>query len=161
MWSGRRGRWAGTARSRAGRRSRGDRGRRGRRAAAVAVVGGVGVDQDAFGSEALGEVDLDAAEGVAVADEDDLAFDADAEFGEAVEVREAAVVGVDDGGGHVAGGRGAVEGGQDAGVVLVVDRRRRCGIGVDVFGRGAAEELCRAASKASIRIETGLFIRTL
>ena len=49
-------------------------------AAEVAVVGGVGVDEDAFGAVLLGDVDLDAAEIAAVADEDDLVFDADAEL---------------------------------------------------------------------------------
>ena len=58
-------------------------------AAEVAVVGGVGVDEDAFGSVLLGDVDLDAAEVFAVADDDDLVFDADAEFGELLEVGEA------------------------------------------------------------------------
>ena len=87
-------------------------------AAEVAVVGGVGVDEDAFGSVLLGDVGLDAAEVAAVADEDDLVFDADAEFGELLEVGEGAVVGVDDLGGDVAGGGGAVEGGEDAGIVL-------------------------------------------
>ncbi len=87
-------------------------------AAEVAVVGGVGVDEDAFGAVLLGDVDLDAAEVVAVADDDDLVFDADAEFGELLEVGEVAVVGVDDFGGDVAGGGGAVEGGEDAGIVL-------------------------------------------
>ena len=87
-------------------------------AAEVAVVGGVGVDEDAFGAVLLGDVDLDAAEVAAVADEDDLAFDADAQLGEFFEVGEFAVVGVDDFGGDVAGGGGAVEGGEDAGVVL-------------------------------------------
>ena len=84
----------------------------------VAVVGGVGVDEDAFGAVLLGDVDLDAAEVAAVADEDDLAFDADAEVGELLEVGQGAVVGVDDLGGDVAGGGGAVEGGEDAGIVL-------------------------------------------
>ena len=101
-------------------------------AAEVAVVGGVGVDEDAFGAVLLGDVGLDAAEVFAVADDDDLVFDADAEFGELLEVGEGAVVGVDDLGGDVAGGRGAVEGGEDAGIVLegvaavfVRDRRAR------------------------------------
>ena len=108
-------------------------------AAEVAVVGGVGVDEDAFGSVLLGDVDLDAAEVASVADEDDLVLDADAEFGELLEVGERAVVGVDDGAGDVAGGRGAVEGGEDARVVLE-------GVaaefgGVDVLGSGAGHEL--------------------
>ncbi len=106
-------------------------------AAEVAVVGGVGVDEDAFGSVLLGDVDLDAAEVFAVADDDDLAFDADAEFGELLEVGEGAVVGVDDLGGDVAGGGGAVEGGKDAGIVLE-------GVAtvfvVDVLGGGAGHE---------------------
>ena len=73
-------------------------------AAEVAVVGGVGVDEDALGAVLLGDVGLDAAEVFAVADDDDLVFDADAEFGELLEVGEGAVVGVDDFGGDVAGG---------------------------------------------------------
>ena len=108
-------------------------------AAEVAVVGGVGVDEDAVGAVLLGDVDLDAAEVAAVADEDDLVLDADAEVGEFLEVGEGAVVGVDDLGGDVAGGGGAVEGGEDAGVVLE-------GVaavlgGIDVLGRGAGHEL--------------------
>ncbi len=87
-------------------------------AAKVAVVGGVGVDEDALGSVLLRDVDLDAAEVGSVADEDDLVFDADAEAGEFFEVGEGAVVGVDDRGGDVAGGRESIEGGQDAGIVL-------------------------------------------
>ena len=108
-------------------------------AAEVAVVGGVGVDEDAFGSVLLGDVDLDAAEVGSVADEDDLAFDADAEAGELFEVGEGAVVGVDDRGGDVAGGGESVEGGQDAGVVLAGVAAVFCGI--DVLGRGAGHEL--------------------
>src|ERR1700716_4692573 len=87
-------------------------------AAEVAVVGGVGVDEDAFGAVVLGDVGLDAAEVFSVADDDDLFLDADAELGELLEVGEGAVVRVDDLGGDVAGGRGAVEGGEDAGIVL-------------------------------------------
>ncbi len=77
---------------------------------AVGVVSGVGVDEHAFGSELLGDVDLDAAVGFAVADEDDLAFDGDAELGEVLEVGKASVVGIDDGSGDVGCGRGVVEG---------------------------------------------------
>ena len=66
------------------------------RAAAVAIVGGIGVDEDSLGAELLREVDLHATEVSAVADEDDLVFDADAEFGEFFEVVEIAVVGEDD-----------------------------------------------------------------
>ena len=75
------------------------------------------------------------------------------------EVVEGAVVGVDDGSGDVAGGGGAVEGGEDAGVVLE-------GIaavigGVDVLGRGPDMRRWCSASKASISILTGLLRRTL
>ena len=108
-------------------------------AADVAVVGGVGVDEDAVGAVLLRDVDLDAAEVAAVADDDDLVFDADAEFGELLEVGEGAVVGVDDVGGDVAGGGGAVEGGEDAGVVL--EGVAAVELGVDVLGRGAGHEL--------------------
>ena len=55
-------------------------------AAEVAVVGGVGVDENAFGSALLGDVGLDTAEVGSVADDDDLVFDADAELVELVEV---------------------------------------------------------------------------
>ncbi len=101
-------------------------------AAEVAVVGGVGVDEDALGTVLLGDVGLDAAEVFAVADDDDLVFDADAEFGELLEVGESAVVGVDDFGGDVAGGGGAVEGGEDAGIVLEGIAAEL--VGIDVFG---------------------------
>ncbi len=107
-------------------------------AAEVAVVGGVGVDEDAFGAVLLGDVGLDAAEVFAVADDDDLVFDADAEFGELLEVGEGAVVGVDDLGGDVAGGGGAVEGGEDAGIVL--EGVAAVFGGVDVLGGGAGHE---------------------
>src|SRR6202042_1851460 len=46
-------------------------------AAEVAVVGRVGVDEDASSAVLLGDVGLDAAEVLAVADDDDLSFDAD------------------------------------------------------------------------------------
>ena len=73
-------------------------------AAVVAVVGGIGVDEDAGGSILLGDVDLDAAEIAAVADENDFAFEVDAEVFELLEIFGAAVVGVDDFAGDVAGG---------------------------------------------------------
>ncbi len=107
-------------------------------AAEVAVVGGVGVDEDAGGSVLLGDVGFDAAEVFAVADDDDLAFDADAEFGELLEVGEGAVVGVDDFGGDVAGGGGAVEGGENARVVL--EGVAAVFGGVDMLGSGAGHE---------------------
>ena len=108
-------------------------------AAEVAVVGGVGVDEDAFGSVVLGDVGLDAAEVFAVTDDDDLVFDADAEFGELLEVGEGAVVGVDDLGGDVTGWGRAVEGGKDAGIVL--EGVAAILFGVDVFGGGTGHEL--------------------
>ncbi len=108
-------------------------------AADVAVVGGVGVDDDAGGAVLLGDVGLDTAEVAAVADEDDLAFDVDAEFGELLEVVEGAVVGVDGLGGDVTGAGGAVERGEDARVVL--EGVAAVGVGVDVLGRGAGHEL--------------------
>ena len=107
-------------------------------AAEVAVVGGVGVDEDAFGSVLLGDVDLDAAEVGAVADDDDLVFDADAHFGKPLEVGEGAVVGVDDLGGDVAGGGGAVEGGKDFGVVL--EWVAAVFVGVDALAGGAGHK---------------------
>ena len=82
----------------------------------------------------LGDVDLDAAEVATVADEDNLVLDADAEGGEFLEVGEGAVVGVDDLPGDVAGGAGAVEGGQDPRIVL--ERVAAILCGVDVLGRG-------------------------
>ena len=70
----------------------------------VAVVGWVGVDEHTGGAILLRDVDLHAAEVVAVADDDDLALDADAQLLELFEVGERAVVGVDDVGGDVTGG---------------------------------------------------------
>ena len=78
----------------------------------------------------------------AVADEDDLVLDADAEAGEFFEVGERAVVGVDDRAGDVAGGRESVEGGQDARVVL--EGVAAVFGGIDVLGRGAGHELVAA-----------------
>ena len=126
----------------------------------VAVVGGVGVDEDALGSVLLGDVDLDAAIVAAVADEDDLVLDADAEGGELLEVGEAAVVGVDDARGDVGGGDGAVEGGQDAGIVLEGSRRRTW-LGSTCSGEGPDMSLLPSASKASMWILMGLFRSTL
>ncbi len=56
-----------------------------------------------------------------------------------LEVGEGAVVGVDDFGGDVAGGGGAVEGGEDAGIVLEGVAAEL--VGVDVLGGGAGHEL--------------------
>ncbi len=128
-------------------------------AAEVAVVGGVGVDEDAFGAVLLGDVGLDAAEVFAVADDDDLVFDADAELGELLEVGEGAVVGVDDLGGDVAGGGGAVEGGEDAGIVL--EGVAAVFVGSTCSGVGPDMSLLPDASKASMRILMGLLRRTL
>ena len=82
-----------------------------------AFVGRVGVDEHALGSALLGDIDLDAAIVAAVAHQDDFVLDADAEVGELLEVREAAVVGVDDGRGDIAGGGTGVESRQYAGIV--------------------------------------------
>jgi hypothetical protein len=73
-------------------------------AAVVAGVGGVCVDDDADGSQLLGDVDLDAAEIAAVAADDDVAFDVDVELFEFLKIFGSAVVGVDGGSGDVAGG---------------------------------------------------------
>jgi hypothetical protein len=92
----------------------------------------------------LRDVDLDAAIDGSVADEDDLAFDADAAFGETLEVGEAAVVGVDDRGSDVAGSGPVVIGGEDARVALeLIDGRVGGGVGagVDVFAVRAGEDL--------------------
>ena len=90
----------------------------------VAIVLRVGVDEHADGAALLGEVDLDAAKVGAVADDDDFAVQVDVLGGELIEVFEAAVVGVDDFSGYVAGAGGAVEGHDDAGIVLARGRRR-------------------------------------
>jgi hypothetical protein len=108
-------------------------------AADVAVVSGVGVDDDADRTALLREIDLDAAEVAAVAGDDDLALYTDAEPGKLIEVGERAVVGVDGVGGDVAGGGRTVEGGEDAGVILIGIAAVGCGI--DVFRAGAGHEL--------------------
>ncbi len=68
--------------------------------------------------------------------------------GELVEVFEAAVVGVDDFGGHVAGAGGAVEGHHHTGIVLI-------GVAVDVLAGGAGHEQFAAGSQASTRTVLG------
>ena len=97
-----------------------------------AAIDRVGVDEHAFGSVLLGEIDLYTAKVAAVTHQDDLALDADTEFGEPLEVLEPAVIGVDDRGGDIARGRRSVEAGQNARVCGI-----RCGCGVTE--RGAAE----------------------
>ena len=99
----------------------------------VAVVLRVRVDEYAGGAALLGEIDLDAAEVGAVADEDDFAVQVDVLGGELIEVFEAAVVGIDHFAGDVAGAGGAVEGHDDAGIVLA-------GVAVDVLSGGAGHE---------------------
>ena len=100
----------------------------------VAVVGGIGVDDDSGGTVLLRDVGFDAAEIFSVADDDDFAFDADVLGGELGEIFRRAVVGVDDLGGDVAGGRIGVVGSGDALVVLIR-------VIADMLWRGAGHEL--------------------
>ncbi len=93
----------------------------------------VGVDEHAHGATLLGEVDLDAAEVGAIAHQNDLAVQVDVLGGEMVEVLQAAVVGVNHLGGHVAGAGGAAEGHHHAGIVLIR-------VAINVFARGAAHQ---------------------
>ena len=84
----------------------------------VAVILRVRVDEHADCAALLGEVDLDAAEVAAVADDDDLAVQIDVVGVELIEVFEAAVVGVDHLAGHITRAGRAIEGHHDAGIVL-------------------------------------------
>ena len=99
-------------------------------AAAPAVVGRVGVDDHAGSAVLLRHEDFHAAEILAVAHQHDLAADVDFQLVELVEVIRGAIVGVDDVGFDIAGGRHAVEGHDHARIVLV-------GIVVDVLARRA------------------------
>ena len=72
---------------------------------------------------------------MAVAHEDDLALDVDVQVFELLEVLGCAVIRVDDLGGEIAGGRGAVKGGDDARVILV-------GIVGNVFGSWPGHQDC-------------------
>ena len=90
----------------------------------VAVVGRVGVDQDARRPALLGVADLQAAEELAVADQDDLVLDVDPQLLEGGEVLGPAVVRVDDLPGDVARDAVAVEGGEGVGAGRVLVGRR-------------------------------------
>ncbi len=119
----------------------------------VAVVLRVRVDENADGAALLGEIDFDAAKVGAVAADDDFAVQIDVLRGEFVEVFKAAVVGVDDFAGDVARSRGAVEGHDDAGIVLAR-------IAVDVLARGAAHEQMAGCVPGLDADDFGLFSST-
>jgi len=85
----------------------------------IAIVGGIGVDDDSGSAVLLCDVGFDAAEIFSVADDDNLAFDADVLGGKLGEIFGRAVVGVDDFCGNVAGGRIGVVGSRDTLVVLI------------------------------------------
>ena len=136
------------------------------RALDEAVVLRIGVDDHADGAVLLGEVRLDAAEVLAVADEHDLAVHVDAELVERGEVLGAAVVGVDDRRGHVARGRVGVVADHDVlGVLLpreavVLDRgqralRRRGHRHLDAARLGEVDAVVRAADLQAVRAQHG------
>ena len=77
------------------RRTRAKRAFRVNIAAGIAVVSGVGVDQNTLRASFLGVANLQAAENLAVANQDDLILDVDAEFFERAVVFQSAVIGVD------------------------------------------------------------------
>lgn len=132
-----------------------------------AIVRRVGIDQHTTGAVVLGEVDLDATEVSAITDQDDPALKRDAGSDEALEVGETAVVRVDNLAGDIAGRRGAVEAGQDTGVVLRV-AGGAAGYGVNVLGARARQERrslgvngvdgdgCRAVQQDRIGHDLGL-----
>ena len=96
----------------------------------------IGVDEHADCAALLGEINFYAAEVGAVAADDDFAVDVDVLRGERIEIFKAAVVGVDDLAGDIAGAGRAVEWHDDARVVLLRIAPFFC----DVLARGAGHE---------------------
>ncbi len=78
------------------------------------------------------EEGFDAAEIASITDEEELAVEINVEVNEMLKVFRGSVICVDDVGGDVAGGRGCVVWGEDAGIVLA-------GIAGDVLGARAVE----------------------
>ena len=85
----------------------------------VAIVRGIGINDDSRSSTLLRQVDLDPAEVHAVASQHDFSGNADVHVVELFEILRPPVIGIDNTGGDVTGGRRAVEGGQYAGIILI------------------------------------------
>ena len=99
----------------------------------VAVIRRVGVNNDTSGSALLGQVDLNPAEVHAVTGQHDLPCDAHVHIVETLEIFGPPVIGINNIGGYIAGRRRAVEGRQDARVILI-------GIVVDVLAAGPCHD---------------------
>ncbi len=99
----------------------------------VAVIRRIGIDDDAGCSSLLRQVDLDPAEIHSVANQNDLSRNADVHVLQLLEIFRAPVIDIDSVGGHVTGGRRAIEGRQHAGIILV-------GIVVDMLAGGSAHQ---------------------
>ena len=97
----------------------------------VAIVGRIGIDDDAGSAPLLRQVHLHSAEVHAIAGKNDLPRNTDVHLFQLLEILGAPVIDIHRVGGHVTGGRRAVEGGQHTGIILV-------GIVVDVLPGGPA-----------------------
>src|SRR6516165_2820527 len=108
-------------------------------AALPAVIGRIGIDEDAGCSVLLRDERLYPTEIHTITHQHDLSVDIDLHLRELVEVFRRAVVGIDDGGFHVAGRRHAVEWHDDARIILeriTFNMLARWSVHVHAFRRG-------------------------
>ena len=99
----------------------------------VSIVGRIGIDDDAGSAPLLRQVDFHSAEVHAIAGNNDLSRNTDVHLLQLLEILGAPVIDIHRVGGDVTGGRGAVEGRQNTGIILV-------GIVVHMLPAGAGHQ---------------------